>query len=206
MFASYFGFRENTAKNIDDYSKRYRAIYNGCIIQGSNISLLEQGNYHYGCTHIPSWKIQEPSDTFSLTIFRDPIKRIISHYKDIMGRVERGEKHHFLKEESQFLGSSFTDFVDNLPPEKLQSQLYNFSRNYDQDEAINKIRSLDLILTLEDISNGIQNINNRLGIDLKLVKKNKSECFKLPSTDEINYLSSKIIQEINLFKKLEISF
>lgn len=206
MFTSYFGDGQYIAKNFDNYSKRYRVISNGFIVQASNISLLEKGNYHYGCTHIPSWKIRIPSDTFTISIFRNPIRRVISHYNDIKGKVERGEKHSFLREESQFLGSSFTDFVDNLPPEKLQSQLYNFSKDYDLDEAVKKIKSLNLILTLEDISNGIQEINNRLGIGLQIVKKNKSESFNHPSTDEINYLSSKITQEIDLFEKLKISF
>ena len=206
MFTSYFGDGEYIAKNFDNYSKRYRVISNGFIVQASNISLLEKGNYHYGCTHIPSWKIRIPSDTFAISIFRNPIRRVISHYNDIKGKVERGEKHSFLREESLLLGSSFTDFVDNLPPEKLQSQLYNFSKDYDLDEAVKKIKSLNLILTLEDISNGIQEINNRLGIGLQIVKKNKSESFNHPSTDEINYLSSKITQEIDLFEKLKISF
>jgi hypothetical protein len=206
MFTSYFGDAEYIAKNFDNYSKRYRVINNGFIVQTSNIPLFEQGNYHYGCTHIPSWKIQVPSNTFTISIFRNPIKRIISHYNDIKGKVERGEKHSFLHEESRFLGSSFTDFVDKLPPEKLQSQLYNFSKDYNLDEAVKKINSLNLILTLEDIANGIQEINSRLGIDLQIVKRNKSECFNHPSTDEINYLSSKITQEIDLFKKLKISF
>jgi hypothetical protein len=206
MFTSYFGDAEYIAKNFNNYSKRYRVINNGFIVQTSNISLFEQGNYHFGCTHIPSWKIQVPRDTFTISIFRDPIRRVISHYNDIKGKVERGEKHSFLQEEGQFLGSSFTDFVDNLPPEKLQSQLYNFSKDYDLGEAVKKIKSLNLILTLEDISNGIQEINNRLGINLQIVKKNKSESFYHPSTDEINYLSSKITQEIDLFKILKISF
>ena len=73
-------------------------------------------------------------------------------------------------------------------------------------KQLKKIKSLNLILTLEDISNGIQEINNRLGINLQIVKKNKSESFYHPSTDEINYLSSKITQEIDLFKILKISF
>ena len=206
MFTSYFGDGEYIAKHFDNYSKRYRVINRGFIVQGSNIPLLEQGNYHYGCTHIPSWKIQVPSKTFTISIFRNPVRRVLSHYNDINGKVERGEKNNCLREEYQYLGSSFTDFIDNLPPEKLQSQLYNFSKNYDQDEAMNKIRSLDVILNLEDMSNSIQKINNRLGIDLQIVKKNKSESFNLPSTDEINYLSKKIKQEIDLFKKLEISF
>ena len=206
MFTSYFSDADYIASNFNNHSKRYRVIHKGFIVQASNISLLEKGNYHYGCTHIPSWKINEPSDTFTITVFRDPIRRVISHYNDIKGKVERGEKHSFLREESKFLGSSFTEFVDNLPPEKLLSQLYNFSKNFDIDEAVKKINSLNLILTLEAISNGIQEINNRLDIDLQIVKRNKSKSFNMPSTDEINYLSSKITQEIDLFKKLKISF
>ena len=206
MFTSYFSDADYIANNFNNYSKRYRVIRKGFIVQASNISLLEQGNYHYGCTHIPSWKIKEPNNTFTISIFRDPIRRIISHYNDIKGKVERGEKHSCLQEESKFLGSSFTEFVDNLPPEKLLSQLYNFSNDFDIDEAVKKIKALNLTLTLENISNGVQRINNRLGIDLKLVKKNKSKSFNMPSTDEINYLSNKIQLEIELFKNLGISF
>ena len=206
MFTSYFSNGDYIANNFNNYSRRYRVIHKGFIVQASDILLLEQGIYHYGCTHTPSWKIKVPNDTFTISIFRDPITRIISHYNDIKGRVERGDKEEWLQQEGQFLGTSLTEFVDNLPPEKLLSQLYNFSKDFDIGEAVKKIKALSLTLTLEDISKGVQTINNRLGVNLRLVKKNKSKSIKIPDADEIYYLSNKVQKEIDLFKQLDITF
>jgi hypothetical protein len=206
MFASHFGDSSYIMKEINNYSKRFRVFHNKYIVQGSNISLLEQGNYHYGCTHFPSWKIQEPRDSFTMTIFRDPIERIVSHYNYIIGKIERGENEDWLVKERPLLGNSFTQFIDNLPPEKLLNQLYNFSENYNQIEAVDRIKSLNLILTLENLSEGIHDINNMLGLNLRIMKKNMSETFYRASSKEIRYLKDKVEKEIDLFNRLNISF
>jgi hypothetical protein len=206
MFASHFGDSSYIMKEINNYSKRFRVFHNKYIVQGSNISLLEQGNYHYGCTHFPSWKIQEPRDSFTMTIFRDPIERIVSHYNYITGKIERGENEDWLVKERPLLGNSFTQFIDNLPPEKLLNQLYNFSENYNLIEAVDRIKSLDLILTLENLSEGIHDINNMLGLNLRIMKKNMSETFYRASSKEIRYLKDKVEKEIDLFNRLNISF
>ena len=52
----------------------------------------------------------------------------------------------------------FTEFIDNLPQEKLLSQLYNFSKNYNLNEALKQIKTLNLILTLENIADGVQEL------------------------------------------------
>lgn len=206
MFASHFGDSSYIMKEINNYSKRFRVFHNKYIVQGSNISLLEQGNYHYGCTHFPSWKIQEPRDSFTMTIFRDPIERIVSHYNYIIGKIERGENEDWLVKERPLLGNSFTQFIDNLPPEKLLNQLYNFSENYNLIEAVDRIKSLNLILTLENLSEGIHDINNMLGLNLRIMKKNMSENFYRASSKEIRYLKDKVEKEIDLFNRLNISF
>lgn len=206
MFASHFGDSSYIMKEINNYSKRFRVFHNKYIVQGSNISLLEQGNYHYGCTHFPSWKIQEPRDSFTMTIFRDPIERIVSHYNYIIGKIERGENEDWLVKERPLLGNSFTQFIDNLPPEKLLNQLYNFSENYNLIEAVDRIKSLNLILTLENLSEGIHDINNMLGLNLRIMKKNMSETFYRASSKEIRYLKDKVEKEIDLFNRLNISF
>jgi hypothetical protein len=206
MFASHFGDSSYIMKEINNYSKRFRVFHNKYIVQGSNISLLKKGDYHYGCTHFPSWKIQEPRDSFTITIFRDPIERIVSHYNYIKGKIEGGGNEDWLAKERPLLGDSFTHFIDNLPPEKLLNQLYNFSENYNLTEAVERIRSLNLILTLENLSEGILDINNMLGLNLKIMKKNMSETFYRASSKEIRYLKVKLEKEIDLFNRLKISF
>ena len=141
-----------------------------------------------------------------MTIFRDPIERIVSHYNYIIGKIERGENEDWLVKERPLLGNSFTQFIDNLPPEKLLNQLYNFSENYNLIEAVDRIKSLNLILTLENLSEGILDINNMLGLNLRIMKKNMSESFYRASSKEIRYLKDKVEKEIDLFNRLNISF
>ena len=49
-------------------------------------------------------------------------------------------------DEGPWLGSSFSDFLDNIPREHLQNQIYMFSASFDLNEAFDNILSCSRVL------------------------------------------------------------
>src|SRR3546814_18952548 len=52
----------------------------GHRIVGANHRELVEGNYIYGFSHYPAHTLSLPTRTFTISLLRDPVSRIISHY------------------------------------------------------------------------------------------------------------------------------
>lgn len=59
-------------------------VGNGLKFVGSSKPIIEQGDYFYGTSHFPAWWLDLPPETFTLTILRDPVSRVISYYRYLM--------------------------------------------------------------------------------------------------------------------------
>lgn len=142
---------------VDDYVFVYHNNY-----------LIEQGNYYYAWSHTPAHELRLLPDTYTITILRDPVKRVISHYRNLMHyrRTNTGVTH--MQNEGQWLGDSFTNFIHAMPREHLMRQLYMFSRTFDTTEALERISGIDSVLFTENFSAGLQELSGRLGRDLKV--------------------------------------
>ena len=62
----------------------HRLLCNGLIYGGWTVKLIEKGNYFYAFSHTPMYQINLPAKTFSFACFRDPAKRVVSHYNMLM--------------------------------------------------------------------------------------------------------------------------
>jgi len=77
--------------------------------------LIEEGSYYYAFSHIPLHQLRLPKETFTITCFRDPIKRIISHYNMLVHYRDNNIYHSCMKIEGHWLGNSVLDFVERRP-------------------------------------------------------------------------------------------
>jgi hypothetical protein len=59
-------------------------VGNGLKFVGSNKPIIEQGDYFYGTSHFPAWWLELPPETFTLTILRDPVSRVVSYYRYLL--------------------------------------------------------------------------------------------------------------------------
>jgi len=206
MFLSLADDDKNLYKKLNR-SLSQRFISNGFVIQGWNPLLIERGHFFYGFSHLPSHQLNLKSDTFTITCLRDPYKRIVSLYNMLIDQVENDPLHPGLKSQKQWLGNSFSDFIDRVPKYELLNQLYMFSENYDIDEAVKKIKSLGFYFFTESFDSDIIQINKILDLSLKPIHVRKaSTAISLNITpDENKRLNKMLAPEIELLEKLQYS-
>ena len=80
--------------------------------------------------------------------------------------------------------NSFDDFLTRIPKEHLLNQLYMFSSTFNVNEAFDRIKKVSHYFLTEDFAHGIENINEKLRLNLKPIHIRKSEWnFKVQPQD-----------------------
>jgi hypothetical protein len=175
MFLSYWNNDPEKLYQQLANNPTHRIISNGIIYTGWNRTIINKGNYYYGFSHIPVHKLDLPPSTFTITCFRDPVKRVISHYNMLMYYKNNNIYHPMMKTEKHWLGNNFNDFINRIPKKHLLNQLYMFSSNFDIEEAIDNINGLSHYFFTEFFSEGIEELNKKTGLRLQPVHLRKSK-------------------------------
>ena len=157
---------------------------NGRVFVGWNKWMIEKGYYFFAFSHLPKHKLTLPEGTFKLTVFRDPVERLFSHYRMIKSFEERGIRHPFLKKEANWVRGGFEGFLEQTPREHLCRQLYMFSENRSVVEALGELSKLNYWFFSDNYQEGIANLSCYLGIELKQKRENVSESSLVISTSE----------------------
>ncbi len=179
------------------------------IFVGWDRTLIEQGNYAFAFSHIPFDQFTLPTNTFRLTCFRDPIARVISHYRMLLDFSQQDVPHSSFQTEGQWLGETIDDFLDRLPGEHLQNQLYMFSSRYSVDQAVNRVRFLNHWMFVETFDFGLHQLGQKTGFALNPRHDRKSfQAFELPAgtharlremlNDEYRFLDQ--VRKLNVFQ------
>ncbi|MEO1093936.1 MAG: sulfotransferase family 2 domain-containing protein [Cyanobacteria bacterium J06638_28] len=143
--------------------------------------LINRGHYFYGSSHNAAHKLSLPDKTFTITILRDPLKRLLSYYRYLSYiRYDplASAKEPFFQEvykESKCLGGSFSEFLEKLHKRRLISQLYMFSETYDIDEATERIVQCSAVCFTETFSSDLAHLSQRLKLSLV---ENRDRSFK----------------------------
>src|SRR3989339_812075 len=88
-------------------SKKHYIKCGNKIFAGWSKELIEEGKYFYAFSHIPVHKLNLPPQTFIIGIIRNPIERVLSHYKMLLHFKEKKINHECMKVEGGWLGDSF---------------------------------------------------------------------------------------------------
>lgn len=181
----------------------YRVISNGKVFSGWNKKIIEQGDYFYSFSHIPLHELRLPQDTFTITILRDPVARVISHYKMILNYKINHIPHVCMRVEEKMLGTCFNDFLSKIPREHLLRQLYMFSRTFNQQEAFEKVISCSHFFFAEDFSRGIQELSSKIDIKLSPIHIRKSRTDFSITQEDLTRLHSLLEPEFLLIEKVK---
>lgn len=165
--------------------------------------MIERGNYYYAFSHIPQHELSLPDQTFTVTCLRDPLRRLISHYKMLKEYAEANISHPCMATEGGWLGNSFKDFVDNMPREHLLNQIYMFSKGFYVEEAAAKILACSCWFFTEDFSAGVHKLSRLTGIELQPIHARKSEYSVEISQSDMVYAKQKLKPEYELIRCLE---
>lgn len=183
----------------------HRMLRSGKIFVGWEVGLINQGNYFYAFSHTPMHRLDLPDHTFTITCFRDPVRRVISHYNMLMNYAVNKISHPCMEVEGKWLGDSFDDFLDAIPREHLLNQLYMFSENFDIDEAVKRVGNLSHYFFTEEFSEGIEELNRKTGLELKPVHVHKSGYQAHIPEESIARLRNKLVVEYEFLDRLSKS-
>jgi hypothetical protein len=149
-------------------------VHGGRVFVAHNKYLIEKGEYFFARSHSPAHELRLPARTFTVTIFRDPVERVISHYNLLVGWEKNDVRHPSRATEGPWLGTSFADFLTRIPRAHLLRQLYTFSAAFSVDEAAAATAALGAVLMLEDYPEGLAALGRRLDLDLALFHEKAS--------------------------------
>lgn len=204
----FLAFGQETDQNITMYkelaeTKDHRLVRNGKVYVAWNNGLINQGNYFYAFSHLPLHLLKLPPHTFTVTILRDPLKRIISLYKMLVEYRDNKIDHPTMKIQGPWLGESFDDFLGRIPPEHLLRQLYMFSPTFDVNESFERITNCSHFMFTEDFGTGIASLNSKLGIELQPIHIRQSQSAPSISEKQISRLRDMLAKEYELTTRLK---
>ena len=183
-----------------------RSSHNGKVFVGWEKRLIESGKYFYAWSHIPMHRLKIPQNTFIFTTFRDPIERVISHYRMIYEYYISNIDHPCMETEGKWLGKdkSVQEFAKNMPKEHLFAQLFHYSGSFSVDEAIDRIRKINFVANVEKLNSvGYQSLTSILpSISLPTGKIRESlKPFDIKSTERDD-LRELLIREYSFLESL----
>lgn len=130
--------------------------------------------------HIP-WHDRDPCEHFNcrwrVGIFRDPIDRAISNYREILVLILRTPKNKYGQENKKFVENGFLYYIRNTPKSILLRQLYFYSSTFSIEEALGKIKKLDGFIRKEHYNSDIQILSSILKIDIQPIQQVSNEIF-----------------------------
>lgn len=166
----------------------HRIAINGKVFVGWNVDLINRGHYFYAFSHTPLHQLEIPEHTFTITCFRDPVRRVLSHYKMLYNYQKEGRNRSLLRKEGQWLGKSFREFVDNLPKQHLLNQLYMFTPRFDPEQGAAKLREVSFCMQLENFNDGVDRLNQKTDLGLLPLHIRKTSAKYEISDSDIDYL------------------
>ena len=192
---------EKTYKNLI-LSNQHRYIGRNHIFVGWNRKLIEEGHYFYGFSHIPIHDIKLPKNTFTITILRDPIQRLVSHFKMLIEESKKLTPLPWYKFERKFLSDTIEEFATKLPRHHLLNQLYMFSSRLELNEAADNINKCNLWFSTNNFNEGVTQINANLNLHLEPVHIRSSQIKIELSQTQYSFLYDILQPEYKLITKL----
>ncbi len=130
-------------------------------------AVLRRGDYFFGWSHQPWWHLDLPGRTFTVTVLRDPVERVVSLYRYLADPAsDAGLPFPAPGSDRAWAADGFGPFLDRLPPGTLCNQLYTFSRDLEPGEAAERIRATSLWFFTADFAAGLAELGRRLDLPL----------------------------------------
>ncbi|HEY1854531.1 MAG TPA: hypothetical protein VGG40_08085 [Solirubrobacterales bacterium] len=159
-------------------------------------ALIAAGDYFFASSHEPSYELDLPPRTLTITILRDPAARVVSYFRYLLWARANPRAHEIepfvgqVRTESAFLDGParyfvsrllprfplphgdfsvdrFPEFLERAPRRRLMSQLHMFSPGFDPAEAAERALGCAEICFTETFSEDLSRIARRLGLPLE---------------------------------------
>lgn len=145
------------------------------VIAAHDRFALQTGGYSYGWSHVPAWKMRLPRRTYTVTVLRDPVARVISLYR-YLGDPESDRGYSFAAPAADraMVAGGFDAFLDAIPRTELLNQLFMFSARSDPEEAADALSRCSLVFMLPDMGRGMATLSDLVGTPLRVTNARRS--------------------------------
>lgn len=195
MFLSLSGEDSNQLYDQLAQLPDHRLLSNGLIYVGWNVQYINKGTYFYAFSHTPFHRLSLPDKTFTVSCFRDPVKRVVSHYNMLMDFCVNKIDHPCMATEGKWLGKDFDDFLSKIHREHLLNQLYMFSSNFNISEAVSNVQKLSHFFYSDNFNKGVEELNDKTGLSLEEIHIRKASYQARISDDSLAALREMLHDE-----------
>lgn len=118
----------------------------------------------------------------------------------LLNQKKQGSQHPSFKQEGNWLGETFTDFLQNIPREHLQNQLFMFSSMFNIKQALDNLKLIDFIGITgrdEEILLNFLKVNFQIDINYKHMRKSQEKYS--PSKNESDHMLHVLKEEYLFF-------
>jgi hypothetical protein len=168
-------------------------------------SVLAEGAYFYGRSHRSYEDQPLPPGTFTVTVLRDPVRRVHSYYDYLVEGDRPGTPGAVRKRERRLAADGFDAFLARVPPADLMAQLAMFSARYDVAEAHDRIAGCSSVLMTEDFANGLRDLAATLDLPLTLRQDRVTGQRSQLSDAQLDRVRSMVAPEYELLEQLRAS-
>jgi len=161
-------------------------------------ALIEGGQYDYAYSHRPLHSLRLPPDTYTFTILRDPVQRVVSHYRMLLEMQAQTPRHPGFHTESCLLRRGFDGFIQRAPDEVLMGQFFIFSPLLDAREAVDRLASCSRVLFLEEMDRGLKELEADLGVSIPYAHERKANVDFTPSEKQAARLRQRLAPEYEM--------
>ena len=183
-----------------------RRVRKGSLVFAQhNWPVIKHGKFFYASSHAAAHQLSPPPGTFTVTVLRDPVDRLLSHYRYLMAiktdpqvRKQEARWMETLEREMLWLGDSFAEFLTLIPREHLQRQLYTFSAQYDVEQASQAIVDCSAVCFTETINADLQRLARQLNLPLQLRHERRSAPLPRPPQADLEQAQALLAPEIEL--------
>lgn len=155
----------------EHYGKNGWLVLGDYVYVTHNRYLIQRGKYFFGDSHLPAHELQIPHNSFRMTILRDPVARVLSHYRMLRYWRDHGVEHPGKTRKENNPGNNFSEFLDNIPRTHLLRQLYMFSKTFSVDEAVHWLSGLNFVARTERYGHDLAKLGAILDLDLRSFKE-----------------------------------
>lgn len=171
--------------------------------------VFRMARYTFGASPLPAWRLHLRLGTFTVTILRDPISRVISLYRYFAdARANEGQAYpspamvQFNADGRAWAADGFSNFLNRADKDTLLYQIYMFSPRYDPVEAARRIRGCSLYFFTEHYNDGVAALAHRLGLPLLPLVERVSVSNSRPTDAEVLRLREILDPEYQLLELL----
>ena len=201
------GGNENAYEDLDRHRHHKLNLPLGSCV-GWNTAAINRGSFFYAFSHEPLHRLTLDGSTFTFCFLRNPVQRVISHYNMLKDLIDEGSNHPALVQEKKFAFGDFDHFLDNIPREHLEAQLFNFSASYNVDEAIYCLCSrINYVGDIKDPAKKLLPfLRSHFGLNINYEHLRSSRSKFKPSSDQYAHLMSMLSEEVKFVKNAEKYF